>query len=135
MKSIVHAIWVAGCLTVGTPLMAENLAGSEWIPTEVKGEAFEPVQEVFLRFEQDGRYFGNAGCNTFRGAFVTNENAILLGPAAATMMACPDEILQQEFVFLQNLMEVRHFKRDGAILELKDLAGAPLLRFAQRDAD
>ncbi len=114
---------------------AENLPGSEWEPTELMSEAFDPVAEIFLRFENDGRYFGNGGCNTFRGAFVTNGSAVLLGPAGATMMACPEDISSQEFEFLKALMTVREFERDGTTLALMDAAGEAVLKLTQRDAD
>ena len=57
--------------------LAERLPGSEWEPTEISGAPFEPASETFVRFEQDGMFFGNGGCNTLRGRFVTNGDAIL----------------------------------------------------------
>ena len=119
----------------GGSVQAQNLPGSEWAPVEMSAEAFEPVAEIFLRFEKDGRYFGNGGCNTFRGAFVTNEAAILFSPAAATMMACPEEVSRQEFEFLKALMTVRAFERAGVMLTLTDNAGKAVLKLRQRDAD
>jgi heat shock protein HslJ len=113
----------------------ENLPGSEWEPTMMNGETFAPAAEVFLRFEQDGRYFGNGGCNTFRGSFVTNGDAILLSPAATTRMMCEETVSRQEFEFLQILMNVRGFRRDSSVLVLSDATGTPVLDLRQRDAD
>ncbi len=124
-------IAVVGCSAAAM----EMLPGSEWEPVALNGEPFEPIQEIFLRFEQDGRYFGNAGCNTIRGMYVTNDTAILLSPAAATMMACPEEISKQEFTFIQALMSVREHARDGTSLELTDAEGAVVMKLQQRDAD
>ncbi|MEM9575743.1 MAG: META domain-containing protein [Pseudomonadota bacterium] len=127
---------IAFCAVTGGGLaQAENLPGSEWEPTELGSETFHPVAEIFLRFGPDSRYFGNGGCNMFRGAFVTNGSAILLGPAAATMMACPDDISRQEFAFLDALMTVREFERAGATLMLMNATGDKVLALRQRDAD
>ena len=115
--------------------MSEPLPGSEWEPVELAAEPFAPAGEIFLRFESDGRFFGNGGCNSFPGAFVTNGTSILFGPAAATMMACPDELMTQEHQFLTTLDGVRFFERDGTELALADAEGTVVLRLRQRDAD
>lgn len=135
MRRVFTALCTVGAMALAGSAQAEKLPGSEWAPVELKAEIFEPVAEIFLRFEQDGRYFGNGGCNTFRGSFVTNGSAILLSPAAATMMACPEEILGQENVFLQSLMMVRSFERTGQSLTLSDAQGQAILKLQQRDAD
>lgn len=114
---------------------ADVLQGSEWGPTELKGDAFVPVEDVFIRFESDWRYFGNGGCNTFRGQFTINGDAILLSPAAATMMACPPHIMDQELQFFQTLMTIRQYERSETDLTLSDQAGEVVLRLTQRDAD
>lgn len=119
----------------GTALLAEPLPGSEWEPVELNGSAFTPVGEIFLRFENDGRFFGNAGCNTARGQFVTNGDAILFGAAATTRMACPEDIAQQEFAFLQALNAARGFDRDATTMTLTDSAGGIILRLQQRRAN
>lgn len=135
MNSCLKKLAVAAAVLWSTSVAAEMLPGSEWAPTELNGENFAPLSKIFLQFDQDGRYFGNGGCNTFRGSFVTNEDAILFSPAATTRMACPEDIMQQEFDVLQALMKARYFSRDGIRLELMDQTGAPLLGMVQRDAD
>jgi heat shock protein HslJ len=134
MKKFMTTAMLVATIGNGAAAM-EMLPGSEWGPVELGGEAFEPIQEIFLRFEQDGFYFGNAGCNTIRGMYVTNDTAILLSPAAATMMACPEDISKQEFAFVQALMSVREHTRDGTSLELKDGDGSVVMKLQQRDAD
>ncbi|ABG29935.1 META domain-containing protein [Roseobacter denitrificans] len=131
---IKHAM-AATLLALGGAAQAEMLPGSEWEPTKMQAQPFESARDVFIRFEQDGRYFGNGGCNSIRGRFVTNGDAILLGPAAATMMACPEEIMQQEFGFLQTLDSVRQFDRSGTELTLSDAAARVVMRLRQRDWD
>ncbi|MEM6886554.1 MAG: META domain-containing protein [Pseudomonadota bacterium] len=118
-----------------SPAMADPLPGTEWKPVEIESQAFEPLAETFLRFEGDGRYFGKGGCNTIRGTFVTNGTSILFGPAAATMMACPDEIMQQERAFMAALSSARFFSRDGTKLDFSTVSGDVALRLQRRDAD
>ena len=134
MKKLGPSTVMAAALASGA-LATERLPGSEWAPVELGGETFEPIADIFLRFEQDGRYFGNGGCNTIRGMYVTNGTAILLGPAAATMMACPEDISKQEFAFIEALMTVRDHSRDGTELTLMDNAGTVVMKLEQRDAD
>ena len=135
MKRFVVALAFAAGLCATQAAATEMLPGSEWAPTELNSETFEPTQDIFLRFDSDGRYFGSGGCNTYRGQFVTNGDAILLSPAAATMMACPQEVMDQEYQFFQALMAVRQFERNETDLALSDADGSVILRFVQRDAD
>jgi heat shock protein HslJ len=122
-------------LAMPVHLSAEMLPGSEWGPVEVNGAAFEPLEDIFVQFELDGEVFGSGGCNMFRTRFVINGDAILFGPAAATMKACPEEISQQEFAFLRALDSARLFERDGLTLTLSNAAGEVVMRLTQRDAD
>ena len=122
-------------LMLASAASAEMLPGSEWGPVEISGEAFEPVADIFVRLEQDGRFFGNDGCNSIRGQFVTNGDAILFGPAAATMMACPETIMTQAREFVDALMGARLYERNATELVLSDTEGGVLLRLIQRDAD
>jgi heat shock protein HslJ len=117
------------------PVLADPLPGSEWSPVEIDTQPFESQTDVFIRFEQDGRFFGNGGCNTFRGKYLVNGAAILFGPAAATMMVCPGDISQKETWFLQSLDTIRAFERDGIDLTLTNAAGEIVIRLRQRDAD
>jgi putative lipoprotein len=71
---------------------------------------------------------GFSGCNTFRGGFKQNEQQITVGPMAATMMACMDD-MEQEQRFLQALAKVKRFSISGKKLVLYDTDGQVLLRF------
>lgn len=135
MKCVARFALLSIALVMTGPTHAEPLPGSEWQPTALHGEDFTPINEVFIRFDADGTYFGNAGCNSIRGRYVTNESAVLLSPAAATMMACPADIAQQEYDFIQALMAVRSFERDGKNLGLSSADETVILKMQQRGAD
>ena len=135
LNTTLRAVLVAGAMTAAGTASAQTLAGSEWSPVELAGVSFDPIEDIFVRFEADGRVFGHGGCNSFRSRYVTNGDAILMGPAATTMMACPERIAAQEFMFLQTLEQIRHFTRDGATLILSATEETPVMRLQQRDAD
>lgn len=136
MKHLLRSGLAAAALFgLAGPSMAEPLPGSEWEPVAFAEAPFEPAAEIFLRFEGDARFYGSGGCNSFRGSFVTNGASVLFGPAATTMKACPDEIMQQERRFLAALESARFFDRDGTALALSDAGGAVTMRLRQRDAD
>ena len=53
---------------------------------------------------QDGMVQGHSGCNTFRATFRRDGDRLVIGPAAATRMACAgDGVMQQEREFLAAL--------------------------------
>ncbi|MEM1074307.1 MAG: META domain-containing protein [Pseudomonadota bacterium] len=124
-------------LTCAGSVGSEPLPGSEWVPVELAGAPFEQTsgKEVFLQFRSDGLYFGNGGCNSVRGSFVVNGDAILFGPGAATMMACPEPAMKTEISFFQVISLIRAFERDGTTLSLFDAEGSIVLRMQQRDTD
>ena len=135
LKTVFRAALVAGAMTAAGTATAQTLAGSEWSPVELAGAPFDPMQDIFVRFEADGRVFGHGGCNSFRSRYVTNGEAILMGPPATTMMACPERVAKQEFMFLQALEKVRHFTREGTTLTLSGADETSVMRLQQRDAD
>lgn len=71
---------------------------------------------------------GHAGCNRFTGAVDLDASALEFGMLAATRMACPDA-MQQEQAFLQALGEARRWNIVGQHLELFDAEGRLLARF------
>lgn len=69
----------------------ETLAGT-WDLTSIAGG---DVATLFtngtptIEFSDDGKVFGNAGCNTYRSSYTQEENTITFGPLMSTKMACP----------------------------------------------
>ena len=52
---------------------------------------------------QDGQVSGNSGCNRFHGSFTVEGNSLTIGPLATTRMACDNESMIQEQLFLAAL--------------------------------
>jgi heat shock protein HslJ len=101
--------------------------------TSVLGET-----EIVLHLSEDGRLAGKA-CNSYRGGFEhEGERLRLVGPVAATRMACPapEGAGEQETAYLNALERVARFRIEGAQLTLLDADGSTLARFrAEPDAD
>ena len=76
--------------------------------------------EITLRFGDDGRLAGSAGCNTYAATFTTDRGAIEITPPAATMMACtsPGGVMEQESAYLAALPSAVRYRVDGRSLEL-----------------
>lgn len=88
-----------------------------------------------LTFEFDASkktYVGNMGCNSVRGAIKENDGEkLLLGPGAATMMACPD--MSVENAISKALINTRGYKLENNQLYLINEAGETLITFQAVD--
>lgn len=83
----------------------------------------------------DGQATGNAGVNTFNGGYDAPEDGVLtFGLIATTMMAGPDNAMQQEQAFLKALADTRKFTtEDGALVLMDD--GETKLAVLKDDGD
>ena len=121
-----------------SPLMAaklQSLAGSEWRPIEVAGEALPSNTQMFVRFEAENKVAGNGGCNRFMGGYRLENATLRIGPLASTRRACEADVMKREAAFLRALEEARIFLRNGTKLTLKNAQGATTVRLAQTDWD
>ena len=114
---------------------AETIADTTWAPITLSETPFEPAGETFIQFGADGSYFGKDGCNSIRGRYVTNGDAILLGPAAATMMACPEPIMSEARAVVEALMAARSYAINNGELLLSDVNSTAIIGFAKSTAD
>lgn len=110
-------------------LSLDTLAGTEWVlRTWDIDESAPGDPEVTLTYE-DGRLAGTSGCNRYFAPATAGDlpGDLSLGPAAGTMMACPEpqgaveqRFLKQlgaatKFGFWLGLLQVTYEKGDGAI--------------------
>lgn len=134
-----------GCLLAATlllPLVVANcapstpgLAGSEWRPTEIGGVAVPADSEIFIQFGDEGTLQGHGGCNGFMGSYKLDGDSIEISPLGATMMACPEAIMERERRFFDALQKSEHFERDGTDLTLSDELRATTAKLVQTDPD
>jgi heat shock protein HslJ len=77
----------------------------------------------------DGVMAGSTGCNRYHAPYRVAANALELGAAAMTMMACGPAQTAVERAFTEALDGVATFALAGDTLELADAAGRASLRF------
>ncbi|MDP2013413.1 MAG: META domain-containing protein [Actinomycetota bacterium] len=108
-----------------------GLAGSSWVATGINNGKAAVVSDantsrVTAKFDTEGRISGSGGCNTYTATFTASgKNALKIGPAASTMMACePESIMTTEQQYFAALAKVTSYKRDANRLTLMDSSGA-----------
>lgn len=85
-------------------------------------------REPHIKFQEDGKVFGNLGCNRFFGSFTKENNSINFQGVASTKMMCPNiktedafskvlqntktyEIKEENMIFFdENKKEIAKFK-------------------------
>lgn len=74
---------------------AEQLDGQTFESTSVQGHEMVTGTNVTVNFDDDGISV-RAGCNTLFGAYEIAGGAVAVGAMAQTMMACTDDLAQQD---------------------------------------
>ncbi|HYO44383.1 MAG TPA: META domain-containing protein [Candidatus Limnocylindrales bacterium] len=75
-------------------------------------------------FTADGKIGGNAGCNSFTGAYTLDGTSLTVGPLATTMKACEQPVMDQEAQFLAALQTPTTVETSGTTVTLRDASGA-----------
>lgn len=77
---------------------------------------------------REGGFNATVGCNMMRGGYETGAETLTFGPAASTMMACPDPLDRWERALGQTLAATAGHRIAGDTLVLLDAGGARLAR-------
>jgi copper homeostasis protein (lipoprotein) len=117
--------------TCGVRFVTERLENTYWKLVRLNGEPVkaEPNQRephIILR-TQDQRVSGSGGCNRLLGGYRIDGNRISFGKFAATLMACPAG-MDQEQAFLGALGQAARWRVVGSHLELFVAGGATIAR-------
>lgn len=121
---------IAGALALafsGPALAQEEGDGpltARWVATELNGK---PVAGPTLDYTTD-KVSGTGGCNQFSGSISIEDDAVQIGPLAATKMACADKS-DVEVQYFSALEAARSFVVDGDTLTLKAEDGHDLVKF------
>ena len=101
------------------------LAGREWVVEDLDGGGIIDRSRITIEFEPDtGRVFGRGSCNRYNAGFSLTGEGISFSGAAATMMACPEALMDQEQKFFRILAGVNRFDIDATgALRLSGTAG------------
>ncbi len=114
---------------------ADPLAGSEWRPVEIRGEAINANGMAFVRFGAEGKVSGSGGCNRFFGQYEVEGTKFRISRLGSTRKACAPSLMGLERSFLGTLQKSAVLERRGANLELRDASGRTVMRLAQTDWD
>lgn len=102
------------------------LEGGEWTVTGIAGLGeIADDAGVTLAFREGGSLGGMGGCNRYSATFTLSGEGLMIGPAAATMMACEEERMMYEQALFQALPGVTRFDigADGEMLLFGDHDG------------
>ena len=109
------------------------LAGPVWMVTEVGGKEVMTNYRASMHFRADGRLGGRASCNHFTARWERLGNHLVIERAAATRMACPTAVMEQEQRFLGALSRVTGFSMNRQrMLTLQDAEGETIIRAEPR---
>lgn len=106
------------------PGVPAALAGTAWTLVALPGRTLLPGITPSLSFDAAGHVGGSDGCNRYGGAYRADATALTITPGGATMMACPEPVMQQARVFTAGLAATRSYALDAGRLVLRDTAGA-----------
>ena len=133
MNRLLLALLVASLAAVGVMAQGTAPAGAKpAAPLEnttwkliavgsVPAIAMPPAREAsFMLHPADHRLSGSGGCNRLLGKYELGADTVKFAPAGTTMMACPEELMQQESDFVSALKMTTSYKISGDTLELRN---------------
>ncbi len=111
-------------------MTGENLVGSSWEVLSIGGDPTLEAGRPDMTFLDDGAVAGKASINRYRAAVTLDDDTIEFGMAITTMMAGPQELMDQEQQFL-GVLTGRHFWQwDGDELIIGEGSSTLILRGA-----
>ena len=129
----------SGAVRPGRPKPAAGtggagLTGVEWKLVAVGGApALERPdgQGTHVAFHAEKKSFsGSTGCNRLAGTFDLTGGGLHLAAGGMTMMACAEDVMEQEQAFLEALKATAGYRVADGGLDLLDADGRALARFA-----
>ena len=127
---------LAGMVVAAGSTMADEsgapLTIGGWLAEDIGGGGVVDRVHSSLDIGADGRITGSGGCNRMAGTAEFTDVSIRFGAIAATRMACPPAVMDQEAKFFAALEAARSWKIDTIRrkLMLRDQAGNTLVVLA-----
>lgn len=113
MKKLLSLMF-ALTLTAACSAQENSFKGKEYKMNDAANNA-----EITLGFDaKESRFFGRV-VNNYFGQYEMDGNTIKFGPAGATMMAGPENLMKAESQYLMTLPTVNSFVLEGQKLTLK----------------
>ncbi len=99
------------------PVDAAALEGTVWGDAVVEG--YDLAGTLTMQF-QDGQVGVSGGCNQLNGAYTLEDGVLTAGPFITTLMACPDELMDQDQWITGQLEAGLEVALDGDTLTLSN---------------
>jgi heat shock protein HslJ len=117
---------LSGCGGNDEAVNAPSMLEGSWNLDTLNGAAADATVPSTLTMNQS-KANGNAGINQFNGSYDAPSDGVLtFGELATTMMAGPDNAMEQEQAFLKVLADTTKFTTDDGALVLMDDSEAKL---------
>lgn len=137
-KLLLKSTMAALALVSATICMAQNAAreqdliGTSWLVEDIGGGGVVDKARSTLEFVESGRVAGLGACNRYMGPVSFDDDGVSFGNLAATLMACPEALMNQEQRYFQALAKVDRMEisNQGQILVAYS-DGDPVLRFSR----
>ncbi len=120
---ILFALVLAGC----SSSTSSELPGTDWQVGTMGGAPVIPGSAPTISFGADGSVSGWDGCNRYGGTYKMDGSSLSITLGPSTLMACPEDVMNQASTFTKGLGETASFRMDKANLTLRDAAGADLM--------
>lgn len=129
---------LAGTMTTACNGIDVDTLNGTWNAVSINGESITPSDQTpYLGIESsDGRIYGFNGCNQLMGS--VDLESLAKGKAdfskiGSTMMACPDNKYEQNF--MEAIRKAKKITYKGDRIYLTDEQGTTVLEFARREFD
>jgi putative lipoprotein len=103
-----------------------------WRLMQIDGVPAIERAEATLEFLEGGKIGGKGSCNRFFGTVSVKGDSIQFSKLGATLMACLEEVSNQEKKYFQALETAQRFTLDGEILSIYSKDVELPLRFAKK---
>jgi putative lipoprotein len=112
---------------------AEPTPAGKWLAESIRSGGVINDPQSTIEIAADGTVAGKSGCNSFGGKATIEGDKIGFAALAATRMACPPAIMDQEDKFLAALNDAKRWMIDDerGKLILFDAANKEILLFAR----
>ena len=121
-----------GCKSAKVRCSYEDLSG-KWIVSAIDGKIVDAAEKPFIEFNTaEKRTHGRGSCNIINSSFELKEDdpcAISFRMPISTMMACPDMVLEGEY--MKAITNTAAFKVAGNELNLLDANGAVVMELVK----
>jgi heat shock protein HslJ len=144
MKKIIFSIGLCAGLIIlaacasSTPPQAGagDLSNRIWVLSLLTDKAVIPGTSISAEFTPDGKVSGSSGCNQYSSTYTVSGSTLKIStPMASTLMACSQEIMDQESAYLKALAEAKTFSAAGDQLTLSGADNNKLLVYKTQTQD